>query len=168
MGTPNGLREPVRCGLSGCGGGDEGFVWVRGVEAGRAGIESTGAAALKVGMGAGGWLGVTKGNGWETDRDCTGNGFASVDGNGFEALLSAPKGLVFDTPGNGFAVCTEAGNGLVEFTVGKPFVPGKPFCVKNGFAPVGAGGMVLLGPNGERPVACRGVEFGRKGFALVI
>jgi hypothetical protein len=148
--------------LSGCGGGDEGFVWVRGVEAGRGGIEITGAAALKVGMGAGGWLGVTTENGWETDRDCTGNGFAFVDGNGFEALLSAPKGLVFDTPGNGFAVCTEVGNGLVEFTVEKPF------CAKNGFAPVGADCRALLGPNGESPVACRGVEFARKGFAVVI
>lgn len=37
MGTPNGLREPVWWGLRGCGGGEESFLWVRGVEAGRAG-----------------------------------------------------------------------------------------------------------------------------------
>lgn len=37
MGTPNGLREPVWCDLTGIGGGEEGFVWARGVEAGRAG-----------------------------------------------------------------------------------------------------------------------------------
>lgn len=38
MGTPNGLREPVWCGLRGFSDGEEGFVWVSGVEAGR-GIE---------------------------------------------------------------------------------------------------------------------------------
>ena len=40
MGTPNGLREPVWCDLRGIGGGDEAFLWVRGVEAGRAGTEA--------------------------------------------------------------------------------------------------------------------------------
>jgi hypothetical protein len=42
LGTPNGLREPVWCDLRGIGGGEEGFLWVRGVEAGRAGTEVTG------------------------------------------------------------------------------------------------------------------------------
>jgi hypothetical protein len=41
LGTPNGLREPVWCGLRG-GGDEESFVWVRGVEAGRAGTEKGG------------------------------------------------------------------------------------------------------------------------------
>lgn len=45
MGTPNGLREPVWCGLRGIGGGEDGFVWVRGVEAGRAGTEKGGDVA---------------------------------------------------------------------------------------------------------------------------
>jgi hypothetical protein len=43
LGTPNGLREPVWCGLRG-GGDEESFVWVRGVEAGRAGTEKGGDA----------------------------------------------------------------------------------------------------------------------------
>jgi hypothetical protein len=37
LGTPNGLREPVWCDLTGIGGGEDGFVWARGVDAGRAG-----------------------------------------------------------------------------------------------------------------------------------
>ena len=53
MGTPNGLREPVWCGLRGCGGGDEGFLWVRGVDAGRVGMENTGAGALNIDVGIG-------------------------------------------------------------------------------------------------------------------
>ena len=51
LGTPNGLREPVWCGLRGFSDG-EGFVWVRGVEAGRAGTED-GVVALNVYVGAG-------------------------------------------------------------------------------------------------------------------
>lgn len=39
MGTPKGLREPVWWGLRGCGGGEECFLCVRGVEAGRAGTD---------------------------------------------------------------------------------------------------------------------------------
>jgi hypothetical protein len=158
LGTPNGLREPVWCALSGCGGGDEGFLWVRGVEAGRAGIEDTGAEALNIDVGAGAiglerfvegsWLGEARGKGWETDRDCIGNGFEFVDGNGFgfaifgtKVLLCAAKGLAFATAGN---VCAAAGNGLVEFIVGNWFVPGKPFCIKKGFAPVGVDCSGLL------------------------
>ena len=47
MGTPNGLREPVWCDLTGIGGGEEGFVWARGVEAGRVGTE-TGADEVNI------------------------------------------------------------------------------------------------------------------------
>lgn len=129
---------------------------MRGVEAGRAGIEDIGADGLNIDVGAGaivvgkfvegGWLGEASENGWETDRDCIGNGFIFEEGNGFEPAafgtelsLSAAKGLPFTTVGNGFVVCAAAGYGFVEFIVGKGFVPGKPFCAKNGLAPVGAG-----------------------------
>ena len=66
LGTPNGLREPVWWDLRGCRDGEEGFLWVRGVEAGRAG---TGPEADPVGLDVtmglerfvkGGWLGGKK------------------------------------------------------------------------------------------------------------
>ena len=53
MGTPNGLREPVWCGLRGFSDGEEVFVWVRGVEAGRAGTgDAEVVLKVDVGMGA--------------------------------------------------------------------------------------------------------------------
>ena len=56
LGTPNGLREPVWCGLRGFSDG-EAELWVRGVEAGRAGIEEDAGvvvllAIVNVGVGA--------------------------------------------------------------------------------------------------------------------
>lgn len=52
LGTPKGLREPVWCDLTGIGGGEEGFVLARGVDAGRVGTET----------GAGGVNGDVKGD----------------------------------------------------------------------------------------------------------
>lgn len=76
MGTPNGLREPVWWGLRGCGGGEEGLLCVRGVEAGRAGT-NTEAFPLRVdvcivGWGRfveAGWLKEAKEKGCETGCD---------------------------------------------------------------------------------------------------
>jgi hypothetical protein len=104
-----------------------------------------------------------------------GNGFEFEDGKelgaaafGKEELFSPAKGLTFAAAGNGFVVWAPTGNGFVEFIIGNGFVPGRPLCVKNGFAPVGAGCSGLLGPKGESPVACCGVVVARKGFAPVI
>lgn len=126
--------------------GEDGFVWVRGVEAGRAGVEDTEVALNgDVGVGAG-------------------NGFKFVDGSEFGLAnglpLSDANGLAFVAVGNGLDVCPETGNVL---GVEKVFVPRKPFC-ENGLTPVGAG---CRAPNGESPVACGTIMLLRKGFASV-
>ena len=66
MGTPNQLCKPVWWDLRGCRGGEAGFLWVRGVEAGEAG---TGPEANPFGLDVtirleryikGSWLGAKK------------------------------------------------------------------------------------------------------------
>jgi hypothetical protein len=170
----------------GCGGGEEGFLWVRGVEAGRAG---TGPEADPLGLDViiglerfvkGGWLGGKKEKGWETVGDWVGNGFEFEfgDGNWFglvalgaELFVGTVNGFAFAAAGNGFIVCPVLGNGFVGCIlgpVGKGLVPSKPFCAEKGFGTIGTGGGGFVWPNGESPVACMGKLLERKGFAPVI
>jgi hypothetical protein len=153
--------------LRGCGGGEESFLCVRGVEAGRAG---TGLEKIV----ETGWLEEAKEMGWGTTCDWEGNGFIFEDGNGFglapfgTKLFVAVNGFGLAAAGNGFVVCPTLGNGFLLEVVGKGSVPRKPFCDEKGFGAVGAGYGEFVWPNGESPVACMGKVFERKGFAPVI
>ncbi len=166
--------------MRGCGGGEEAFLCVRGVEAGRAGTGTEG-APVRVGVWAdivelerfveAGWLRDKKEKGWETVGDWVGYGFEFTDENGFggrELFVGAVNGFGFTAAGNGFIVCPALGNGFVLGFVGKGLAPIKPFCSEKGFGAVGSGGGGFVWLNGESPVVCMGKVLERKGFAPVI